>query len=294
MILFDWGTYNALSKLPIAATLGMKLTEIPPYDFSRKSRGEDYFTEYRRFAREAFTTIVAHAPYYNVVSVDRATMERSWKALLAAARKAKLGGAEIFNLHLGWRAFGDHRDLELAGEFLKKLVEVAQPEMLVSVEVAYTKRMLGTWEEIKALREIVGEDKLIVSVQLENAWMLETGASDTGDFMTANRVADKDFWMKILEKTLALSHKYVSLRFSQVIGFALGNRILKKRVPLGKGYPDLEPLAQALAEFMVKRVRGRGLKLRMHIIYTGIPETKYKDTIRLYSTIMEEAVDHLS
>ena len=292
MILFDWGTYNALSKLPLAAALGMKLTEVPPYDFSRRARDESYFQEYARQAREAFTTITAHAPYYNVVSTDKDTMERSWKALLAAARKAKLAGAEVFNLHLGWRAFMDQRDLDYAAEFLKRLAEEASP-MLVSVEVAYTRRMLGTWEEVRALREAVGEDKLIVSVQLENAWMLETGASETGDFESANAKATKEFWLNMLERTLSLSHKFLSLRFSQVIGFAFGSRIVKKRVPLGKGYPDLKPLAEALAEFMARRVRGRGLGLRMHVIYTGPPATKYRDTIELYAAIMKEAVAHL-
>ncbi len=293
MILFDWGTYNAYSKLAIAATLGMKLTEIPPYDFARRSRGDQYFQEYREFASQAFTTITAHAPYYNVVSVDRATMERSWKALVAAARKAKLAGAEIFNLHLGWRAFMDSRDLELAAELLKKLAEVMAPEGVVSVEVPYTRRMIGLWDEVKALREMVGEDRLIVSVQLENAWMLETGASETGDFETANREATTSFWTRILDKTLSLSHRFLSLRFSQVVGFALGSRVLKKRVPLGKGYPDLDPLAEALAEFMVKRVRGKGIQLRMHIIYTGPPATKYQDTISLYAAVMQRAVKHL-
>jgi hypothetical protein len=292
VILFDWGTYNALSKLPLAATLGMKLTEIPPYDFSRRARDESYFQEYARQAREAFTTVTAHAPYYNVVSTDRDTMERSWRALLAAARKAKTAGAEVFNLHLGWRAFVDQRDLDYAAEFLRKLTEEAEP-MLVSVEVPYTRRMLGTWEDVKALRESVGSERLIVSVQLENAWMLETGASETGDFEGANEAATREFWLGILEKALSLSHGFLSLRFSQVVGFAFGSRIVKKRVPLGRGYPDLAPLAAALAEFMVRRVRGRGLGLRMHVIYTGPPKTKYRDTIELYAAIMKEAVAHL-
>ena len=68
MILFDWGTYNGLTTLVKAATLGMKLTEIPPYDFSRRSRRLEYFQQYRELATKAFTTITAHAPYYNVVS----------------------------------------------------------------------------------------------------------------------------------------------------------------------------------------------------------------------------------
>jgi len=218
--------------------------------------------------------------------------EASLRGLLNAVRRAKMSGASIFNLHLGWRAYMDQRDVDEAAEVIKKLAEEAGPEMIISVEVAYTPRMLGTWDEIRAIREAVGEDRVIVSVQLENAWMLETGASESGDFEGANREATKQFWTKILKKTLALSKGHVSLRFSQVIGFALGRRILKKRVPLGRGYPDLEPLAEAIAEFLVKEVRGvEGL--RAHLIYTGPPETKYVDTITLYAEIMKKAAKHL-
>ena len=78
-----------------------------------------------------------------------------------------------------------------------------------------------------------------------------------------------------------------------MIGFAFGRRILKKRVPLGKGYPDLEPLSRALARFIVKEVREKDLPLSMHIIYTGPPESKYRDTIMLYAAIMIEAAAHL-
>ena len=291
MLLFDWGTYNGLSKLTLAATLGMKLTEIPPYDLARR-RDESYFDEYARIAREAFTTITGHAPYYNVVSVDREVMERSWRGLIAGARRAKRAGAEIYNLHLGWRAFMDHRDLDLVVEFLRKLT--SEVDILVSVEVPYTRRMLGTWEEIRHIREAVGEDKVIVSVQLENAWMLDTGAGDTGLLEQANKLATEDYWMSVLRRTLENTKGYLSLRFSQVVAFAFGRRVLKKRVPLGKGYPDLHPLARALAKFMAREVRAKGIPLRMHIIYTGPPETKYRDTIALYATIMQEAIEHLS
>ncbi len=292
MILFDWGTYNGLGKLRIAAALGMKLTEIPPYDFAKRGRGEDYFNQYREFASKAFTTITAHAPYYNVVSIDREVMLRSWRALINAARLAKLGGASIFNLHLGWRAFLDSRDLEYTIEFLKKLTSEV-PGIMVSVEVPYTRRMIGDWDEVKAIREEVGEDKVIVSVQLENVWMYEKGVSETGAFEAADRETDESYWKSVLYKTMKLSRVYLSLRFSQVIGFALGRRILKKRVPLGRGYPSLEPLARALAEFMARDVRGKGVELNMHIIYTGPPETKYHDTLTLYTAIMKEAVRHL-
>ncbi len=292
MILFDWGTYNGLTKLPTASTLGMKLTEIPPYDLSRR-KPEDYFENYGKVAREAFTTITAHAPYYNVVSTSRAVQETTTRAFLVALQRAKLAGAQIFNLHLGWRAYMDHRDLEEAGQVLRRLAEEAGSDTVISVEVPYTSRMLGLWDEIRELRQMVGEDRLIVSVQLENAWLLETGASETGDFEGANSRATVDFWKDLLRRAMELSSGYLSLRFSQVIGFAIGRRILKKRVPLGKGYPDLEPLAQALAEFMVKEVREKQVPLRMHLIYTGPPETKYRDTITLYAEVMKQAVKHL-
>lgn len=291
MILFDWGTYNGLSKLPIAAALGMRLTEMPPYDLARRKR-EEYFSKYAEYAKKAFTLITAHAPYYNVVSRYPEVREASIRGLLNAVRRARAAGASIFNLHLGWRAYMDQRDIDEAVGVIKKLAEEAGEGMIISVEVPYTPRMLGTWDEVRAIREAVGEDKVIVSVQLENAWMLETGASESGDFEGANKAATKEFWTDILRKTLALSKGHLSLRFSQVIGFAIGRRILKKRVPLGRGYPDLGPLAEAIAEFLVKEVRGvEGL--RAHLIYTGPPATKYVDTVTLYAEIMKKAAKHL-
>jgi sugar phosphate isomerase/epimerase len=292
LILFDWGTYNALSTLVKAATLGMKLTEIPPYDFARRSRGEEYFEQYRELASKSFTTITAHAPYYNVVSTVPEVYMRTRKALIAAAKKARLAGSEVFNLHLGWRAWMDHRDIEQAAETVKAILDEV-PDIVVTLEVMYTRRMLGTFEDIRAIMEAVGSDRVQVSTQLENAWMLLTGAAEHGNFEAANQAADEAFWRKVLEETLALSTRFFSLRFSQVIGFALGRRILKKRVPLGKGYPDLRPLARALADFMVHEVRAKHEELRMHLIYTGPPETKYRDTIMLYATIMSEVVPHL-
>ncbi len=291
MILFDWGTYNGLGKLKIAATLGLKLTEIPPRDLAYR-RDNSYFESYREFATKAFTTITAHAPYYNVVSVDRETMEKSWRGLIAGAERAKLAGAEIYNMHLGWRAYMDQRDIDYTVDFLKKLFEKV-PDIIVSIEVPYTKRMLGDWEEIRHIREAIGEEKVIVSVQLENAWLYETGAGDTGMLEEANTQATVEFWYKMLEKALKLSHGYLSLRFSQIIAFAFGRRVLKKRTPLGKGYPDLEPLSQAIGEFLVKSIRHKGIPVRAHVIYTGPPETKYKDTIALYASIMQEAIRHL-
>lgn len=293
MILFDWGTYNVLSKLNVAASLGMKLTEIPPRDLSRR-RGDEYYQAYRETARRAFTTTTAHAPYYNVVSTSRGVMEASWRGLLAAGERAVSAGAEIYNLHLGWRAFMDQRDVDHAAEFLKKLVESLGDKAVVSVEVTYTPRQLGTWEEVRAIREAVGEERVIVSVQLENAWMLETGAGDTGDFERADQQAGEEFWWKILERALDMGGGFLSLRFSQVVAFVIGGRrVLKKRVPLGMGYPRLEPLARSLARFLVEEVRAKRPEVRAHLIYTGPMETKYRDTIELFSTVMRETVKHL-
>jgi len=292
LILFDWGTYNALSTLVKSAVLGMKLTEIPPYDFARRSRGSDYFKQYSEIAKQAFTTITAHAPYYNVVSTVKEVHERSLKALISALRNAKLAGAEVFNLHLGWRAWMDQRDLDQCCDAIKKMLNEV-PDIVITLETTYTRRQLGTFEDIKAIMECVNSDRVQISVQLENVFMLETGASEHGNFERANQIANEEFWRNILYKALALSKGFLSLRFSQVVGMALGRRILKKRVPLGKGYPDLEPLARALAHFMVREVRDKGLKIRMHLIYTGPPETKFRDSITLYASIMKEVVAYL-
>jgi len=113
VLLFDWGTYNSSSTSAKSATLGMKLTEIPA-DFSRKGRGPEYFESYKEFASKAFTTITAHAPYYNVVSDSEMVRQRVLKAMKAAIRNAALAGAEVFNLYLGWKVYGRQEDVDLA------------------------------------------------------------------------------------------------------------------------------------------------------------------------------------
>jgi len=293
MILFDWGTYNALTTLTRAAVLGMRLTEIPPADFSRRSRSEEYFRSYGEFSRKAFTTVTAHGPYYNVVVAGKEVRERIIRAFVNAVKMAALAGADVFNIHLGWKLYGGDRDIELASEVIKKLVEAAPESMYISLETTYTRRQLGSFEEIRSIIETVGSDRVIVSVQLENVFMYETGLDEHGNFELANKQATVDFWKKILSEALKLSKGYLSLRFSQVTGFYFGRRLLKKRVPLGRGYPDLGPLAKALAEFMVKEVKEKELPIKMHLIYTGPAETKYRDTIHLYATIMKEATEHL-
>ncbi len=293
MILFDWGTYNALSTATKAAALGMRLTEIPPWDFSRRSRGKEYFEAYGEFAKKVFTTIVAHGPYYNLVTDSKYIQERIEKALIAAIKKAAIAGAEVFNLHIGWRVFMDQRDIDAVVEVVKKLLEAAPENMYISLETTYTRRQLGSLDEIKAIIEAVGSDRIIPSLQLENVFMYETRIDQHGNFIAADKEATVDFWMRVLRRGLTLSNGFLSLRFSQVTGVYFGRRLLKKRVPLGKGYPSLDPLAEAIARFMVKEVKERGFTLRMHIIYTGPPETKYEDTITLYAEIMKRAAQYL-
>ncbi len=293
MILFDWGTYNALNTLSKAAVLGMRLTEIPPWDFSRKSRGPEYFEAYRDFAKKAFTTIIAHGPYYNLVTDTPDISRRIEKALVSAIKKAAMAGVEVFNLHIGWRVYLDERDLEAVADLVKKLLSEAPENMYISLETTYTRRQLGSLDEIKKIIEMIGSDRVIPSLQLENVFMYEKRVDMHGNFIQADRETDKNFWLEVLRKALSMSHGFLSLRFSQVTGVYFGRRLLKKRVPLGMGYPSLKPLAEALAEFMVKEVRDKGLSLRMHVIYTGPVETKYEDTITLYAEIMREVVKHL-
>ncbi len=293
MILFDWGTYNSLHTLTKAATLGMKLTEIPPADLSRKSRTPEYFSNYKEFSSKAFTTVTAHAPYYNVVSYSSEVRRRVLKAMKAALRRAYEGGAQVFNMHLGWKVFGGDKDIEMASEFIKELLKDAPQDIYISIETTYTRRQLGSLDDIKAIIEHVGGERVIASLQLENIFMYELGIDEHGNFHKADKQADTSFWLNILKKALPLSKGFLSLRFSQVTGLYFGRRLLKKRVPLGKGYPSLGVLADALARFIVREVHDKSLPLKMHLIYTGVPETKYEDSIALYAEIMKRVVPYL-
>ena len=66
---------------------------------------------------------------------------------------------------------------------------------------------------------------------------------------------------------------------------------MKKRVPLGMGYPDYETLTKAVAEFIIKEIYDEDLPTKIHFIYTGIPETKYKDCLQLYYEITKELIN---
>jgi len=89
----------------------MRLTEIPPADFSRRSRGDEYFRSYGEFSRKAFTTVAAHGPYYNVVAAGKEVRERIARAFVNAVKMAKVAEADVFNLHLGWKLYGEAREI---------------------------------------------------------------------------------------------------------------------------------------------------------------------------------------
>ncbi|HIP89936.1 MAG TPA: xylose isomerase [Candidatus Nanopusillus sp.] len=292
MVLFDWGTYNGLTKLDRAELLGMKLTEIPPYDFSRKNNTPKYFKRYKEIAKNAFTTITAHAPYYALLPRDLREIDKIKKTMLDVALKAKTAGAEILNMHIGGSTGDKNRDVEIVSDIMKYLIQNTN-NIKFSLETTYTKYLFGSIEDIQATIESVNSDRLLISLQLENDWMREFEVFRTGAFYKADKYADKKFWLKILKKGLELGNGYLSLRFSQITGIKLRGIVVKKRVPLGMGYPDLDLLANALAEFMVREVYHKELEIKMHIIYTGLPATKYQDTIKLYSEIMQRVVPHL-
>ncbi|NJE07278.1 hypothetical protein E3E31_01745 [Thermococcus sp. M39] len=107
MILFDWGTYNAISNLFKAATLGMRLTEIPPAAFNRKE--EDYFRDYAYIAKEAFTTITAHAPSYGLINRLPKMQEKVVSSLKHDIQMASLAQAEVFNIYIGRKVYNDER-----------------------------------------------------------------------------------------------------------------------------------------------------------------------------------------
>ncbi len=294
MVLFDWGTYNGLGKLRNAELLGMKLTEIPPYDFSRRRNPPEYFERYKEIARQAFTTVTAHAPYYALIPKypTKENIEKVKRIMLDVAIKARTAGAEILNMHIGGKTGDPDRDVEIVADVVKYLIQNTK-EIKFSLETTYSGYLFGSIEEIRAVIEAVNSDRVLISLQLENDWMREFNVWRTGDFERAARYSTVDFWRNILKQGLELGNGYLSLRFAQIVGVRLRGFVVKKRVPLGMGYPPLAPLAEAMAEFMVKEVYDKGLPVKMHLIYTGIPETKYKDTIKLYSEVMQRVVNYL-
>ncbi len=292
MALFDWGTYNGLTKLESASLTGMRLTEIPPADFSRRGYTEQYFEQYRATASKYFALITAHAPYYSLVNHDHYTHEKVKRAMVLAAKRARIAGASIFNMHLGAKVRGVPYDYEPVVDVVKAILSEV-PDIYVSLETTYTERFLGSLDEIKEIIEMIGDERVIPSAQLENDFMRETGAYKDGNVAEADKLATVDFWLDILRKLKSMTNKYFSLRFSQIIAFRFRTFILKKRTPLGKGYPSLEPLSEALAIFLTRYLYYAGSDLEAHLIYTGPWQYKYRDTVKLYCTVMDKAAPYI-
>ncbi|HIP62623.1 MAG TPA: xylose isomerase [Archaeoglobus profundus] len=289
MALFDWGTYNGKGMLHMAELIGMRLTEIPPYDFTRRKYSENYFREYRELTG-VFSTVTAHSPYYSTVSDDVNALERARKGLIAAAKKAEIAGAEIFNLHLGGKLDDLDKTLEVASETIKMILDNTE-NIKISLETTYSRHLLGSIEEIKSIIESLNSDRVIISLQLENDWMREKNVYKTGLFHRTSEETGVDFWMKILKTALNICPDYLSLRFSQITGIKIRGMVLKKRVPLGMGYPDYKILTKAVAKFIVKEIYDEDLPTKIHFIYTGIPETKYKNCLQLYYEITKELIN---
>ncbi|WP_423792166.1 hypothetical protein ACPB8Q_05415 [Methanocaldococcus indicus] len=282
MILFEWGTYNALSTLKQAALLGTRITEIPPAMLSKKM-APGYYESYKAYGKEFFTTILAHGPYYHPLS------EGGLKGHLTAIERASLAGAEIYNYHLGVRK-GNDFDKHL--EVLKKFYE-KNKEMIYSIEPATNYNEFGTLDELEELIISANElgIKAIPGLQLENIFLSELNVYETDDWEDAKEKADVKFWLNIFERFDKISN-IMHFRFSQVIGLKYKNRFFKKRVPLGYGYPPIEPLSEALAIYLVDNALKRGFK-KVIFVYTGLPEVKYKDLIDIYALVMKKAVDKL-
>lgn len=291
--ILDWGTYNALGSLKNAVLLGTRLTEIPPRVFSRKAIDEKYFKEYKKTCKGVFTTVTAHAPYYSLTSDDPETLRDVERAMKSAIKLASIAGAEMFNVHIGSALRDRTKAIEQASELIKKLLKESR-DIVISLETTYSPKFLGSLDDIKAIIESVNSDRVIVSLQLDNDFIRELEIYKNADFNSANSKATVDFWINLFKRAMKLTQDYFSVRFSQVIGMYLKKRFfVKKRVSLGRGYPDLQPLSKAIAQFIYKEIYDKGLPMEVHVIYTGPTSTKFRDTILLASSIISEVAQLL-
>ncbi len=287
--ILEWGTYNGLSTLRKAFLLGLRLTEIPPGDFMKR-REEDYFEQYKTLASE-FNVITAHGPYYALTGKDLETLEKSWNAHVRAIQVAEKTGATVYNLHIG--GVGEDRDtsIHLTAKAVKKMLD-ATKNILITLETTYSPRFLGSPEDIRAILEIVNDERVGISFQLENDFIRENKIYESANFHEADKETTESFWINLLKKNADLFAGHISLRFSQVTGLYIKKRLfVKKRTPLGMGYPSLETLSRALADFIMNYVEYESTPV--HLIYTGPPETKYRDTIRFYYSVAKEVAEHL-
>ncbi len=291
--ILDWGTYNALGSIKNAILLGMRLTEIPPRIFSRRKVDEKYFREYKKACKGIFTTITAHAPYYSLTSRDPSTLKDTERAMKSAIKLANIAGAEIFNMHIGSALDDRDKAIEQASDIIKKLLKESK-DIMISLETTYSPKFLGSLDDIKAIIESVNSDRVIISLQLDNDFIRELEIYKNANFNLANSKATVDFWMNLFKRAIKLTRNYFSIRFSQVIGMYLRKRFfVKKRVPLGRGYPDINPLAKAIAQFIYREIYEKELPMEVHIIYTGPTETKFRDTVMLTSSIVSEVAQLL-
>jgi len=287
MAILEWGTYNGKNKLFIAELIGMRLTEIPPYDFSRKQIDNKYFEEYKELSKP-FSVVTAHAPYYSTTSENLESLEKTRKALVQAAQRAELANAQYFNLHLGGKLSNTDKSIQQCVETLNQILDATE-NITLSLETTYSDRYLGSLDEIEQIMKDLGSDRVIVSLQLENDWFRENQLYKLGNLHKADMETTTEFWVSLLNRALKMNKERVlSLRFAQIVGLKIRGLVLKKRVPLGKGYPNLDVLAQGIAEVIVNKIYRPKLDTQVQLIYTGRPETKYKDTTLLYSKVAEK------
>jgi hypothetical protein len=234
----------------------------------------------------------------NVAVTENSVNEEREKALeahLKAISNALVAGAQVYAYHLGEYLCDDReKDIELHALALEHVCRL-YPTIIFAPETSYTPHEIGSIEEIEQMIKHVkskGLTNLAISAQLENIWMRETlVAEGKVDVEEADKKTTYDFWIDILEKIYELSEGFLILKFSQCIPFKKGERIFKKRAPLGQGYPNIEVLAEALSDFFITNYK-RG-KLYSLFIYTGLPEVKYRDCVTLYYEIMKRIAEKL-
>ena len=287
--ILEWGTYNGMSTLRKAFLLGMRLTEIPPGEFMKR-RDENYFDSYRE-AASGFSTVMAHGPYYAITGKSMENYDKSVSAHKRAAQMAERAGASVYNLHLGGAGEDRETSIQLAAKAVQEILD-ATKNITITLETTYSPKFLGSPEDIRAILEILNSDRVGISFQLENDFIRENEIFRSGDFHEADTRTDEKFWIDLLKRNKDLFTNHISLRFSQVTGLYLRKRIfVKKRTPLGMGYPSLDTLSRALADYIVNHVEYESTPV--HLIYTGPPETKYRDAIKFYYYVAREVAEHL-
>ncbi len=280
--ILEWGTYALGSHIRKASLLGLRLVELPPPLFMRKNvpspRKEDL---------GGFTTVTAHAPYYPL-SADVETAER---VHVHSAKRAEEMGAHVYNVHLGPRGEDEGRAKENVARVVSSILSSTR-NIVVTLETSYAPYLLGSPDDIREIMEMVDSECVGISFQLENDFIRENEVYKSGNFHLADANTDEDFWLHLLTSYKDLFANHVSLRFSQATGVYLKKRIfVKKRTPLGMGYPSLDTLSRALARFILEEVEYE--ETPVHLIYTGPPETKFKDAINLYYHVAREVARYL-